>query len=234
MESRSPDKRSRKPPAERRAEILAASARVALTEGLECITLRRVAEILGVRGSLIGHYFPADDLVAETFGTVAEVELDSLIPPDGSDSPRERMARFVILATSPVCDDTNRLWVNARHLARYRPSLRERVITQGDHWRNRLSTLIQEGVDDGSFTTEDPDVAGLKILAVVDGLSADLNADPGFPPVVLHMAIDIAEQELGLAPGTLEASLPRDAWQRFAEIRSGLGWPIPPQVERID
>jgi AcrR family transcriptional regulator len=232
MESRPVDKRSRKPPEERRAEILAASARVALTEGLECITLRRIADLLGVRASLIGHYFPAESLVAETFGIVAEVELDSLLRPLGDD-PCQRMARFVILATSPVCDDTNRLWVNARHLARYRPQLRERVITQGNHWRERLSALVQEGVDQGLFTSADPDVSGLKILAVIDGLSADLNADPGFPPAVLHMAIDVAERELGLAAGTLEDVLPADSWQKFADIRTELGWPIPAETREL-
>ncbi|OSC53681.1 TetR family transcriptional regulator, partial [Streptomyces sp. 4F] len=46
MPSSIPNKRIRKSPAARRAEIVAAASSVALTEGLECITLRRIAEEL--------------------------------------------------------------------------------------------------------------------------------------------------------------------------------------------
>ncbi|MFE6993528.1 TetR/AcrR family transcriptional regulator, partial [Streptomyces pharetrae] len=72
MPSSVPRKRTRKDPAARRAEIVDAAAGVALREGLECVTLRRVAEELDVRPGLISHYFPsADDLVAEAFGSAA-------------------------------------------------------------------------------------------------------------------------------------------------------------------
>ena len=81
-------KRIRKSPEARRAEIVATAARIALTEGLECVTLRRVAEELTVRPGLISHYFPsAEDLVAEAFSVAALGELDTLLPqerPDGT------------------------------------------------------------------------------------------------------------------------------------------------------
>lgn len=191
---------TRRPPAERRAEILDAAAHVALSEGLECITLRRIGEVLGVRPSLIGHYFPAvEDLVSETFGKVAEDELLALLPAGSGQSQSARLAAFLSAALSAEYDDVNRLWLNARHLARYRPKLRDRVIVQGEHWRDRLAALIQDGVDTGEFRSVDAEVAALKILAVIDGLSADLNADPKFPDVVLRMAKDVAEAELGLS-----------------------------------
>lgn len=199
--------RTRKRPAERRAEIVQAATRVALTDGLECITLRRIGDLLKIRPGTIGHYFPvAEDLVAETFGTVAEAELSSLIPLNEDETPKRGLARFLALALSAEFHDVNRLWLNARHLARYRPALRARVIVQGDHWRDRLTQLIQSGVDAGTFHTADPEVVALKILAVIDGLSADLNADPKLPSAVLTMATDVAEQELGVPTGTLHDS----------------------------
>ncbi|WP_198412492.1 TetR/AcrR family transcriptional regulator [Nocardioides mangrovicus] len=183
-----------------------AAAKVALIEGLECITLRRVADLLDVRPGLVGHYFPvAEDLVAETFGTVAEAELLTLIPPDDTSSALERMARFLTRALSPEFHDVNRLWLNARHLARYRPTLRDRVILQGDHWRDTVAQLIDDGVGSNEFGACDSQMVSLKILAVIDGLSADLNADPRFPASVMRMAVDVAEQELGLHAGDLGA-----------------------------
>ena len=64
--------KKRKPPAERREEIVAAASRLAVEEGLERLTLRRVAEALGVVPGLVNHYFPvAEDLAAAAFGFAA-------------------------------------------------------------------------------------------------------------------------------------------------------------------
>ncbi|MGW0812041.1 TetR/AcrR family transcriptional regulator [Streptomyces viridiviolaceus] len=210
MSSSVPNKRIRKSPAARRAEIVAAAAAVALSEGLECITLRRIAEELDVRPGLISHYFPAvEDLVAEAFGEAAGFELDGLLPADRGDAtPTQHLARFFVRADGEAYDDISRLWLNARHLSRYRPALRDRVAVQEAAWRNRLEALIRDGVELGEFRTEDPLVAAIQILVVLDGLgmlvnSADTADDP---PVVRRMPVTTAERELGLPAGTLTAA----------------------------
>jgi AcrR family transcriptional regulator len=203
-------KRVRKSPEERRSEILSAAAAIALTEGLECITVRRVAEELAVRPGLISHYFPvAEDLVAEAFGVAATAELDDLIPrerPTGG--PVEHLARFFSLTVGESYDDMSRLWLNARHLSRYRPALRDRVGHQEALWRDRLSGLLRDGVEAGVFRTPDPLLAAVQILVVLDGLGAHANTVRGtHSPVITHMAVTTAERELGLAHGTLLAHL---------------------------
>lgn len=185
---------------------MAAAAFVALAEGLECITLRRIGEQLGVRPGLISHYFPAaEDLVAEAFGSAASAELDRLIPaerPDGT--PTEHLAQFFAQATGEVYDDISRLWLNARHLSRYRPVLRDRVGVQEAAWHGRLAGLLRAGVERGEFRTEDPDVTAMQILVVIDGLGAYTRADiSSCPPEVARMAVTTAERELGLPSGTL-------------------------------
>lgn len=210
MSSSVPNKRIRKSPAARRAEIVAAAAAVALTEGLECITLRRIAEELDVRPGLISHYFPAaEDLVAEAFGTAAGSELDALLPADRAGAtPTQHLARFFVRAGGEAYDDISRLWLNARHLSRYRPALRDRVAVQEAAWRNRLEALIRDGVELGEFRTGDPLVAAIQILVVLDGLGMLVNsADTGDdPPVVRRMPVITAERELGLPSGTLSAA----------------------------
>ncbi len=68
-------RRIRKSPAERRDEIVAAACRIALEEGLQSVTLRRVAEVVGIMPGLVNHYFPvADDLAAIAFAAAAEAE----------------------------------------------------------------------------------------------------------------------------------------------------------------
>ncbi|MET9993888.1 TetR/AcrR family transcriptional regulator [Streptomyces mutabilis] len=207
MPSSIPNKRIRKSPAARRAEIVAAASSVALTEGLECITLRRIAEELDVRPGLISHYFPAvEDLVAEAYGDAAGAELDELLPADrGGATPTRHLARFFARAAGPEFDDISRLWLNARHLSRYRPALRDRVAVQEAAWRDRLEALIREGVERGEFRTDDPLVAAIQILVVLDGLGMLVNsADTGDdPPAVRRMPMTTAERELGLPAGAL-------------------------------
>jgi AcrR family transcriptional regulator len=206
MSSSVPRKRIRKDPAARRAEIVDAAAGVALSEGLECVTLRRIAEELAVRPGLISHYFPsAEDLVAEAFGSAASAEIDVLLPeerPEGT--PAEHLARFLARTTGEAYDAVSRLWINARHLSRYREVLRERVAVQEAAWRARLEGLIRQGVESGEFRTADPLVTTLQILVVLDGLGVDVNVgDEDLPEAVTRMAFLIAERELGLDTGTL-------------------------------
>lgn len=206
MSSSVPRKRIRKDPAARRAEIVDAAAGVALREGLECVTLRRIAEELAVRPGLISHYFPsAEDLVAEAFGSAASAEIDALLPeerPEGT--PTEHLARFLARTTGEAYDAISRLWINARHLSRYREVLRERVAVQEAAWRARLEGLIRQGVRSGEFHTADPLVTALQILVVLDGLGADVNVgDEDLPEAVIRMAFLTAERELGLPRGTL-------------------------------
>ncbi|MER5914279.1 TetR family transcriptional regulator C-terminal domain-containing protein [Streptomyces sp. NPDC001982] len=199
-------KRVRKDPVARRAEIIRAASGVALGEGLESITLRRIAEQLGVRPGLISHYFPsAEELVAEAFGDAAGAELDQLLPADPAEgTPVRRLARFLAGASGEDYDAVSRLWINARHLSRYRPALRDRVVEQESAWRGRLEGLVREGVAVGEFRTEDPSVTAVQILVVLDGLGAHANTGtPEWLAAVRRMAVTTAERELGLDAGAL-------------------------------
>ncbi|MFI8302758.1 TetR/AcrR family transcriptional regulator [Streptomyces sp. NPDC085927] len=219
MTSRGTGKRVRKAPAERRNEIVTTAARIGLTEGLECITLRRVADELGVQSGLVGHYFPAaDKLVAEAFTSATMAELDGLLPdPEeaadtgaapggtGPGTPIRTLRRFFALSSSADFDNISKLWLNARHLSRYRPVLRDHVVEQELLWCRRIERVVAAGVETGDFRCDDPWAAAVRILVAIDGTSAYINtsAEHRAAPVA-HMVRTLAESELGLAPGVLE------------------------------
>ncbi|MFF7245881.1 TetR/AcrR family transcriptional regulator [Embleya sp. NPDC008237] len=208
MTSSPPVPRVRKMPEERRAEIVHTAARIALEEGLERITLRRVADELGVRPGLIGHYFPAaDDLVSEAFTHAATKERGSLLPDaEAGLAPIDRLARFLTRLTDGEYVDLGRLWLNARHVSRFKPGLRAAVRGQEELTRDALTALVDEGVRAGEFTTDDPLAVALHILVNVDGLGAYSNDDTPFDHPALHdMAIATAERLLRLPGGTLRA-----------------------------
>lgn len=206
MTSRPRPVRTRKPPGERRAEILRTAARIGLEEGLERITLRRVADELGVRPGLVGHYFPAADLlVSEAFADAAARERAALLPADEEGlAPADRLARYLARLTDGEYLDLSRLWLNARHLSRFKDALRAAVAAEEAVNRTVLTDLIADGVRVGDFATDDPAGAALHILITVDGLGAYANDEGQVEhPVLDDMALTTAERVLGLAKGTL-------------------------------
>ncbi|MFT4127427.1 MAG: TetR family transcriptional regulator C-terminal domain-containing protein [Gordonia sp. (in: high G+C Gram-positive bacteria)] len=193
----------RKPPGERRAEIAAAAADIALEHGLERITLRAVAERLAVRPGLIHHYFGAvDDLVAAAFALAAAEERGRLLATDGA--PMGRLIHLVTEIGGASAERGARLWLNARHLSRFNPALADALEEQETLYRARLRRLVGQGVDDGVFRPDDPDAACIRILVAIDGFGAYANGRPGFAAAAFTGFVgDVAEWSLGLAPGTL-------------------------------
>ncbi|WP_017573180.1 TetR/AcrR family transcriptional regulator [Nocardiopsis halotolerans] len=198
-------RRTRKDPAERRAEILGAAARLALDEGIERVTMKHVAAELGVRPGLISHYFASiDALHREAFEHAVASERSALFEAPEDASATDRLRAFLSRVDGPEFAELGRLWINGRHLARYRPGLREVVGEQEALMRAALTELVARGRHDGEFTTDDPERVCLVLLVVIDGLHASSNADPGFEhPALDGLAQSVAERELGLAPGTL-------------------------------
>lgn len=198
--------RSRKPAEERREEILAAAAEIAIEEGLERITLRAVAARLGVRPGLISHYFPAaEDLVDEAFARAATIERERFFPTAGP--PLERLAHFVHYIDSGASWPLARLWLNARHLSRFTPSLEETLREQDALDRSRLRAIVQEGADAGVFAEVDPEWASIRILIAVDGSGSYVNSAGDLSnPAQVRFVADVVEWTLALPPGTLTAT----------------------------
>ncbi|MCP2636199.1 TetR/AcrR family transcriptional regulator [Microbacterium sp. HD4P20] len=199
--------RLRKRPEERRDEILAAAATIAIEEGLERITLRAVAERLGVRPGLITHYFPAaDDLVVRAFARAAEAERERFFPSIGG--PVERLAHFLHHIETGASEPLARLWLNARHLSRFRPALNDELEEQDALDRARLVSLIRDGVASGDFAETDAEAAGIRILIAIDGSGSYVNSSGDYTrPVYRHFVADVAEWVLRITPGSLRTAI---------------------------
>ncbi|MFT4221306.1 MAG: TetR family transcriptional regulator [Microbacterium sp.] len=207
MVSRESPRARRKPPGERRAEITAAAAAVALSAGLERVTLRVVAGELDVRPGLIHHYFPAaDDLVAAAFALAVSGERRRILTADGS--PLRRLAHLASSVQDERGHELARLWLNARHLARFNASLAEALEEQEALDRDQLTQLIEDGVRDGTFHTDDPFAACVRIFVAIDGFGAYANNTQPFMHLSFtNFVTDVAEWSLGLDAGSLRAAL---------------------------
>ena len=211
MTSRAAAARSRKRPEERREEILSVAAEIAVAAGLERVTLRAVAERLGVRPGLITHYFPAaEDLVVEAFARAAVLEREQFFPTDGE--PLRRLAHFVGHIEQGVSIPLARLWLNARHLVRFIPALEAVLHEQDalDHARGRA--IVEDGIASGDFGAVDAEVACIRILLAVDGGGSYVNtAAERTHPAHRRMVADVAAWALALEPERLRAAIDREA-----------------------
>jgi AcrR family transcriptional regulator len=196
----------RKPAEQRKAEIVAMAGELALANGLEALTLRRVAEALGVFPGLVNHYFPAvDELVAAAFTDVAEAELRDVFElVEAAGPPLAQMRALIAQLVSEDQDKVSLLWLDAWHTARRRPALHVEVSRLMAAWRDRVVEVIERGRDGGVFRVDDPAASATMIMAAIDGMSvqAAMRASLDYS-VVRSWVVSTAERELGLPPGAL-------------------------------
>jgi AcrR family transcriptional regulator len=162
----------RKAPAQRRAEMIEAASALAVRDGLDKVTAKRVAAAIGVRPGLVDHYFSADQLVAAAFAHAASAESDEVFGeaeaiPDAPGKIRHLLATWLSTDHDPL----SLLWIDAWQASRHRPALRDEVTDQMARDIDRLTVIIQGGADRGEFTTAEPAVAAGQIFSLVDGLS---------------------------------------------------------------
>jgi AcrR family transcriptional regulator len=202
-------RRTRKPPEERRAEMLTTASALASEEGLESLTLRRVADELGVYPGLVSHYFQTvDELVVAAFRHAVTTESDQLYANvAGEAAPLDRLRRLLELLVSRERDGVSLLWLDAWSAFRHRPALAGEVTRLMAVDQQRLGDLIRDGVAAGQFTAADPLAAASRIYSVIDGLTVLAAVGAEFDhAAVRELVFTNAERELALPPGALRSS----------------------------
>jgi AcrR family transcriptional regulator len=196
----------RKPASERLAEIIEAAAAIAVAEGLDRVTAKRVAAELGVFPGLVGHYFAtADELVATAFAHAAADEREQIFGRALlADRPVDRVRRLLHAWLHQDRDPVSLLWLDAWQASRRRPALQAEVGRQMNADHDRLSAVIADGIAAGDFEIDDPGEPALQILSLIDGLSVQAAIRRTLDyTAVRSMAIATTERLLALAPGTL-------------------------------
>lgn len=162
--------RRRLSPAEREAQITAAAAAVARTDGLTAVTLRRVAAAVGVAPSLVAHYRPSmDELVGDTFRSIASTEVAEvarLVADEGD--PVAQLAVLVAAVTDAARDDVAVLWADAWSLGRTNEVLAAAARDVMDSWQRLATDVVTAGVRAGVVRAEDPAAIGRLLFALVD------------------------------------------------------------------
>ncbi len=169
----------RSEPDARRADLIAATARVLAREGTGGASVRAIAVEAGVSPGLVGHYFAGiDALIAATYAhvehTVSEA-LDAAVAAAGPD-PRARLDAFVTASFSPPIASGELLatWTAFWSLVRSRDDIARQHDEQYAAFRARLESLLAEcGLPAPRLRH-----AAIAITALVDGLWLELCLSP--------------------------------------------------------
>ncbi|MGR0221443.1 TetR/AcrR family transcriptional regulator [Agromyces sp. ZXT2-6] len=199
---------SRKSPAERSVEISDAARRLALDDGLAALTLRSIAARTGVTPALVAHYHPnMDALVADTFDVIVAAEIEEVahllaaLP-----GPRERLGALLDTLLDGSRDDVTVVWVEAWAIGRRNDALAASVRRQMDAWQGVVQGVIEQGVAEAGFETDDAAATAWQLLGMVDGLNAQALVrwgDASDRGSLIHRAV---EGMLGLERGALSAT----------------------------
>jgi AcrR family transcriptional regulator len=207
----------RKPAGQRRAEITETAAAIAVSEGLDKVTAKRVADALGVFPGLVSHYFAtADELVAAAFAHAAAGERAEVFgSAEQAGPPPEQLRALLGAWLHPDRDPVSLLWLDAWQAGRRRPALLADVVRQMNADADRLAAVIEAGVAAGDFTSGDARATATQILSLVDGLSVQAAVRAALDyAAVRAMVVSTAERLLGLPPGALALGGPRSPARR--------------------
>jgi AcrR family transcriptional regulator len=192
-------KRQRKPPAERRRDILEATLETAIELGLDGVTVRDVARSAGVVPGLIHHYFAGiEELLAEAFSTWATDILERV-----RNVPRELPVTVRLAALFANLTLEQRFWHDALGAAVRHQAVRMRATQLTIDYVDYVESVIIDGIEQRELACADPRSSAWRLILLLDGLV----------PMVFVLGLielpearalfdGVIERELGLSAGT--------------------------------
>lgn len=199
--------RTRRTPEQRSAEILDAAIALARENGLTALSLRAIAQRVGVTTGLVSHYQPSmESLTARVFASIVSGEIDDVATMLGALSPTERAAQLFATLLDGSRHDVTLIWVEAWAIGRHNAALAEAIEEQMAAWHAMVLDVIEDGIREASFTTMDPGLAAWQILGMIDGLAAHAMVRGTDVTMFRDQLARASEVLLGAAAGSL--SLP--------------------------
>ncbi|MGN6219542.1 MAG: TetR/AcrR family transcriptional regulator [Microbacterium sp.] len=205
MSSTVPRPRTRKPPAERAAEIVAAATAVAREQGLSAVTLRAVAQRAGITSGLVAHYQPSmDDLVARVYTDLVEEEVRDVerVVASAAD-PAHRLGALIDTLMDGAREELTVVWVEGWAMARRSDALADAVRAQMQRWQSLVEDIVAEGCRTGAFSTAEPGEVAWELIGMIDGLNAQSLARGTDTTRFARRTARAAEALVGARPGTI-------------------------------
>ena len=179
---------------ERRAELREAVWRLAAREGLEGITVRRVAEEAGCSTGALVHYFAdKEELLLFAFRTVAERVQRRLAEAEGRTADPLELARGMLIEGLPLDRDRQaevRVWFSFLGLALGRTALARAQRLTYRAWRERVAEYLRAAQEAGAIRAGlDCTSEAAALVALVDGIAVQATFEPRALPAARQLEL---------------------------------------------
>ena len=167
--------------ADRRAELLAATARVIARRGYAGARFQDVAEEAGVAvGTLQHHFGTRSRMLSEALEQwLDDVDAQLVILRAGTGDPWERLQGILTYVGTRIGERSSawNMWLDFTGAALKDPELRRSAARSQQRWEGAFAETIREGVDAGVFTPTVPSGEAAGILsALLDGIGMQVFA----------------------------------------------------------
>jgi AcrR family transcriptional regulator len=194
----------------RQAQIREVATRLFAEHGYRAVGMRAIADGVGVRTSTLYHHFASKQEILYSIGLGVTADFVQAHLPllDGPGDETERVgallrAHVIYFARHRVAQAVAR-----RERRELSPEhVREVRRHEGDYQR-RIQQFLAAGTASGAFHVEDPALAGLAVIDMVNGINVWYRPDG---PLSIE---EIADRYVGLVLGLLGAERPTPASQR--------------------
>jgi AcrR family transcriptional regulator len=178
----------------RRDELAAAVWRLAAREGLEGITVRRVAEEADCSTGAVVHYFAdKEELLLFAFRTVAERVQHRLAEAEERTADPLELARGMLIEGLPLDRDRQaevRVWFSFLGLALTRPALARAQRLTYRAWRERVAEYLRAAQEAGAIRASlDCASEAAALVALVDGIAVQATFEPRALPAARQLEL---------------------------------------------
>lgn len=187
---------------QRREELAAAVWRLAAHEGLEAVTVRRVADEAGWSTGALVHYFSdKEELLLFAFRTVADRVGRRMAATEARTADPLELARAMLAEGLPLDRERQeevRVWFAFLGLALTRPGLARAQRVTYRSWRDRVAEHLRAAQRDGAIRPDaDPAAEAAALVALVDGIAVQASFEPRrFPASRQRELVDARLDEL--------------------------------------
>ena len=154
------------------AVLREAATRLIARHGYEAVSMRRLADEVGVQAAALYRYFPTkEDLL---FALMRE-HMDALIESwtalqDRTGDPREQLAAFVRNHIGFHLARRDSTHVNNLELRSLSPDRLARIVSLREAYEGELRAILQRGASQGIFDVEDPALVSMAIIQMITGV----------------------------------------------------------------
>ncbi len=154
----------------RRRDLARATIRVIGRDGLDKASFRAIATEAGWSTGVLQHYFATKaDLLDAALDEIEVLILEPFVAAQSAPSGRAAIVASID-AMLAVDDDAARVWLAFAAQAATDPVAARRWRRAERLWRDRWSSLVRRGIDDGSLDRDvDPAAAGAMLHSLISG-----------------------------------------------------------------